>query len=208
MRARITLGVLAAVSSCALLTACWGGDSATSGGESPRASERPRTVPAGTFVRTCVPIVYGGLPKHVNLRSSVIGGPVVFYSVRQYRDYPRMFRKQADGRYFPIKQLLLVRPNTRAAVIVPESERQEVALLYDLSAVESGAHLASTEPGTPAVIFSACDAHGTSDWVQFNGSMIVLGPRCVHLDVYNVRENGALIGEATRIALPYGKSCR
>jgi hypothetical protein len=49
------------------------------------------------------------------------------------------------------------------AVIVPESERQTVALLYDLSAVEPGAHLASTELGTPAVIFSACDAHGDAD---------------------------------------------
>jgi hypothetical protein len=164
-------------------------------------------VPAETFVRTCVPIVYGGLVKDFE-SLSVIGGPVVFYGGRQYSHSPRDFRRQPDGKYFPTKQLVLVRPHTRVAVVVPEPERSRVSLLYDLSVGKPGLRVVSTDPGTPAVIFAPCDAHGKSEWVQFNGATIVLGPRCVHLDDYSVRGNGQLTSGATRIALPYGKPCR
>ena len=110
-----------------------------------------------------------------------------------------------SGRYQGLKLLVLVRPGAVATVIVPESERRDVALLYN-PAEWNDRNAYRIKDGESAVTFEACEKGETigtggplNEMTQFNGSFLVAGVRCVPLEVLVPEESRAI-----RVTLSFG----
>jgi hypothetical protein len=160
------------------------------------------------FVRTCETRVYGTLDPRGWRQHSIIAGPLAFWYVDQYARQPASLFAPVRGssdRYPGLKLLVLVRPGAVATVIVPASERRDVALLYDPAAWNDRNEY-QIQDGDSAVTFEACkkgETLGTggplNEMTQFNGGFLVAGVRCLPLDVL-VRGPQ----KATRVTLSFG----
>lgn len=85
-------------------------------------------------------------------RGGLLSGPPTSTHERQ----PRCLRVPGrSGRYQGLKLLVLVRPGTVATVVVPQSERRDVALLYN-PADWNDRNEYRIEDGQSAVTFEAC----------------------------------------------------
>ncbi|HEY3069602.1 MAG TPA: hypothetical protein VGJ34_04740 [Gaiellaceae bacterium] len=144
--------------------------------------------------------VYGTLDDPAWRKHSIIAGPLVFYSADQYAEQPAsLFARIVgnDGYYAGQKLLVLVRRDTVATVVLPESERRYAGLLYNPAGWnERNAY--RIEDGEAAVRFKACKKGERAPvggplnaMTQFNGGFVVAGVRCVALEVL-VRGEGTI----------------
>jgi hypothetical protein len=199
---RITLRAVAILLPLAVAAACSSGGegvnaaetSAAMGGAETGAAPRTETSTQAVkaFVRTCETNVYGTLNPRRWRKHSIVAGPLAFWYAREYAEAPASFFRPARGssdRYEGLKLLVLIRPDAVATVIVPESERHDVALLYNPAAWNDRNEY-RIEDGDSAVRFEACkkgETIGTgsplNEMTQFNGGFLVAGVRCVPLDV-------------------------
>ena len=170
---------------------------ASCGGKSDSSTTYSSTRPPwfSLAARGCRTAVYGQLAR--GWRSSpltVRAGAVSFLYGRSYRKLPaRELRGSGSGlarRYQGQKVLAVVDRGAIATVVVPQRERGQVSLQYQSSIPDPPYRISQ---GTTAVKFEACSHAST----QFNGGLIVAGPRCVQIDV---RQNGQL----TRAWFPFG----
>jgi hypothetical protein len=102
---------------------------------------------------------------------------VSFVYARGNRQPPPSAYRGRAGRYPGQKVLIVLRRGSTATISVPRPERARVALLY--ASDQEAAPRYALADGEVSVTLTAC---GDSD-TQFNGGMIVAGPRCVELDV-------------------------
>jgi hypothetical protein len=152
----------------------------------------PASRPA--VVRTCESSVYGKLAAAGWRQHSVIAGPVTFYYGNGYAEQPASEFAPvpgSGGRYRGQKMLVLVRPGAVATVVVPETERSSVALLYDPADWNDPNDYRIGDEGESSVTFRACEegqgspSGGPLDaMTQFNGGFVVAGARCVPLDIF------------------------
>ena len=167
---------------------------------SPSPSSASSTSSPTNLVRTCESGVYGDLSRFWR-RSGMRVGPLVFVGV------PRPHEDRSDfaprhGGYQSQKVLVLIEQGAVVTVVIPPSARKHVALLYDPAAFSDQPNLRLSD-GESAVTFMACPKgqapvgppHGPT---QFNGGLIVAGPRCVPVDV--------AVGEASprRVVISFG----
>jgi hypothetical protein len=153
------------------------------------------------FVRTCQMSVYGKLDAPAWRDHSIIAGPLVLYYADQFaRQSSSGFAPIAgeSGRYAGQKLLVLIRRGAVATVVVPESERRHAALLFD-PAAWNDRNAYRLEDGESAVTFKACKPGQRSPvggarnaMTQFNGGFVIVGARCVPLEVV-VRGEGRTI---------------
>jgi hypothetical protein len=209
VKAPATALALAAV---VMLPGCTGDSSPSSArGRSTSATETTPVsafrLPLGTSTRTCVPVVTGGLSNDWPHLSVVAGPLAIVYADQWIHPPPDALRPDSAGRYAPLKQLVLVRPGTRVALIVRSTDRERFSLLYSNAASPPGLRVRTTRPGSPGVVFSPCPAAGSSGWVQFPGAMIALGPQCAHLQVAIVDDTGNAMDQPIEVALGIGRTC-
>jgi hypothetical protein len=214
---RITLAAIGILVSVATAVAACssGGEGMNAPDTGVRSAETSAAPPTETatqevkaFVRTCETNVYGTLDPRGWQEHSIIAGPLGFWSADDYAGQPASLFTPVPGssdRFQGLKLLVLVRPDAVATVIVPESERHEVALLYDPAAWNDRNEY-RIEDGESAVTFEACkkgETIGTgsplNEMTQFNGGSLVAGVRCVPLDVL-VRGQA----QAIRVTLSFG----
>jgi hypothetical protein len=144
------------------------------------------------FVRRCDTSVYGRLDSRGWRQHSIIAGPLVIYYADQFARQEGSYFEPIGGEddhYAGQKLLLLVRRGAVATVVVPESERRYVALLYN-PAAWNDRNAYRIDDGESAVTFKACKKGETAPvggppnaMTQFNGGFVVAGARCAGLDV-------------------------
>jgi hypothetical protein len=168
------------------------------GGESTQSSGRP---PADT-VRGCRTAVYGEIAPEVR-RAAVAAGPLALLVL----DGGRRAALEPSA---VVKVLALVRSGATVTVVVPDTERPRLSLLYEFSrGPERPLRLAD---GTDSARLSACDP--SEEWAQgrpypdatatqFNGGFFVRGAHCALLDVWV--EGRA---EPLRLGIPFGTGKR
>jgi hypothetical protein len=187
---RFALLALAVLLSLAF-AACTFGESeekATSAAATTTATATPQRA----FVRTCEMSVYGTLDAPAWEKHSIIAGPLVFYFADQYAEQPASLFAPIpgqDGFYAGQKLLVLVRRDTVATVVLPESERRYAGLLYNPAGWNERNEY-RIEDGESAVRFKACKKGERAPvggplnaMTQFNGGFVVAGVRCVPLEV-------------------------
>jgi hypothetical protein len=167
---------------------------ASCGGESTQSSGSP---PADT-VRGCRTAVYGDIAPELR-RAAVVAGPLALIVV----DGGRRAAFEPSG---VVKVLALVRSGATVTVVVPDSERPRLSLLYEFSrGPQRPLRLAD---GTDSARLSACDP--SEEWAQgrpypdttetqFNGGFFVRGAHCALLDVWVEGRAKPL-----RLGLPFG----
>lgn len=189
---RARIGAAMVVVTAALLVGCTTGAAPTS----QRHQLPSRPAAARPFQRECGTAVYGSLGRFARWsRSSIIMGPIGLIWIRQAGPVPRSRFSHPQA----VKVLALVKQGHSAVVAVPASERRHVSLLFDPTAFTGGPYRVGD--GEPSVAFRACSGTSQSwaDATQFNGGIIVLGARCVVLDVHS---QGS---ESRRLRSPFGK---
>jgi hypothetical protein len=145
-----------------------------------------------TFARNCETSAYGTLDSPAWRKHSIIAGPLVFYYADQFAEQPGSLFASIpgkDGYYAGQKLLVLVRRDVVATVVVPEPGRRFTALLYN-PAAWNDRNAYRIEDGESAVTFKACKKGETppvgapvNAMTQFNGGFVVVGARCVPLEV-------------------------
>jgi hypothetical protein len=118
--------------------------------------------------------------------NDIVGGPLAFVGIRNYAPTWE-FASTPDGIKVPIS----LERGTIVTLVVPETERNHVALAYG----PIGLHSVSVADAYRSVRFEACDGQRT----EWSGGFIVTDPRCVTLDVWVDHEN-----HPRTIALPFG----
>jgi hypothetical protein len=190
------IGLLASGLAALMLAAC--GDDAGRPPAAPPAGNDTRTV-----VRTCETAARGSAPEFQRLSTASPAAAIVFVGLRcadcragpvlpEQRD-PRHYEPLGNGRFRLNKVLVGVATGSTVTLVVPESERGHVSLLYDTPLTLSADGLYTMAEGETHVTFEACDAPDTG----FPGEFLVAGPRCAALDVH-------LGDEVDRVMLPFG----
>jgi hypothetical protein len=193
MRARRVAGLAVTT---VLLAACMNDpETAVPTRRAPAAEETERAPPHAATdahslpqpARDCEESVSGDLGPSWR-RFTILAGPVGFVG-RSYATAPvRDFAPVVPGsrRYRAQKVLLLVRRGTRVEVeVVPHVRSPAASLLYD-SDKWNDRNIYRVTDGDRKMTFRACDGvFGVlpHSYTQFNGSFVVAGPGCVHVDV-------------------------
>lgn len=131
------------------------------------------------FVRNCESSLYGDLGAQW-LKNAVRAGPATFIGALVFRN-GLVARRGASSH----KLLIVVEPRREVTVTVAKRVRGLASLLYDPAKF----HLRNprVRDGEVAVTFIACaKANGSAPWergTQFNGELVVFGPRCVPLEI-------------------------
>ncbi|MGH8937227.1 MAG: hypothetical protein ACRDXD_13370 [Acidimicrobiia bacterium] len=131
------------------------------------------------LVNTCERAISGG-PGTGNWReNAVVQGSLAFIGLADSdpRKWVALDRPH-QGRYEAIKSPVTLEAGATVTVVVPDSERTSLALLYDPEARGSGMY--SVEEGQGAVTFQACEGRETA-WA---GGFVVAGRRCTTIDLY------------------------
>jgi hypothetical protein len=129
------------------------------------------------FVRNCESSVYGDLGAQW-LKNAVRAGPLTFIGARRNG---LVARRGASSH----KLLIVVEPRRAVTVTVAKRARGLASLRYDPAKF----HLRNPRiwDGEVAVTFIACaKPNGSAPWergTQFNGELVVYGPRCVPLEI-------------------------
>lgn len=150
--------------------------------------------PTDAFVRYCETDVGGPLEEGWE-KKSVIVGPLAFYLATENADPSLASELQAvDGKYPAVQTLIIIEDDVTVAV--PSHEWSDVSLLYDLSKSNVN-NLYEVSDGDVAVRFMPCEFEPERP-TQYNGGIIVAGPRCFDLDVFFADQVGP-----ERVALSY-----
>jgi hypothetical protein len=103
-------------------------------------------------------------------------------------------RESADDLIYPFKTLILVKPSKTVTVVVPKTERDHIALSYDVTREPE-----KLENGQRSVRFEACSDRVT----QFPGR-IFAEINCVRLHIWSENES-----EPRNVILPFfGAKCK
>jgi hypothetical protein len=166
------LGTVAVLSGCSGLTGQFTSpDRATS---TPK-SQSPASVP-------CSEQIWGEFdPDHAD---HITIGPLTFARVRR-----RLPTVDIESGGETVKARVVIDPGTVVTLVVPEADREHVALDYG----------ANTEFRGQPVRFEAC---GSDTPRQYNGGIFVTDPRCVTLGVFVEGEN-----TPRKAVLPVGTTC-
>jgi hypothetical protein len=179
---RAVLGASALLTVLALsLAACNVGSTEPSAG----GLERP---PRAETVRDCPSAVYGREIDPRALADAVVAGPLTLVVEGGWMDLPA----RAYAPDTVLKVLALARAGEPMTLVVPEAERDRLALLYDVDEPGPRRPLRLSD-GTWSAQFSACTR--AEEWIpgkaypdprktQFNGGFFVRGAHCAPLDVW------------------------
>ena len=141
-------------------------------------------------MRTCETSVYGDLGPSWR-RTALAAGLIAFVGPASAGVAPADDFAAVGGKYRSVKALAVVDQGAEVTVSVSAGDRAHAALLYDPSAF-SDQGLYSLADGRSAVTFQSCSKgespYGVEGPTQFNGGLIVDGPRCLTLDVLASRE--------------------
>ena len=143
-----------------------------------RRSLRVREAPVA--VRDCDSSVYGEFAPGWE-RRTVWGGPLGLVGATE-ATVPRPVRGRA-GNFEPIKFVLVLENEQVATLRVASTDRSHVALLYARRGGLGDFADTRVVDGLPAVRFEAC-GHSEVAHTQFNGGLVVDGPRCAELEVH------------------------
>jgi hypothetical protein len=212
LEARMPARAAPFVSICAVVSlgvaACTGSaPGGPTGRNEPSASNTSSvSIPSPPFVRTCLTSVYGQLGEGWK-KKSVIIGPIALVSIRSLASVSPAEFEGIGGRYFAQKVLVLVDPGTTVTLSVTPSERQYASLQYDPATFGNGGPYPMAA-GNTAVTFVACkpgqSPYGQNGPTQFNGGFIVVGARCVALNI-----NIGRVSTGRTVKFPFGRgSCR
>ena len=202
MRREVGWLAFAALAVVSLPLACiFGGDHEKTRSAPAETTTTATAAPQRAFVRTCGMSIYGRPDAPAWRKHSIRAGPLTFYYADQFAQSAGSEFDAVPGRsgYYAGKTLLiLVRRGAVATVVVPESERRYVALLYN-PAEWNDRNEYRMEDGVSRVTFKACQKGETGPaggplnaMTQFNGSFLVTAVRCVPLDVRVQGEEQAL----------------
>lgn len=149
------------------------------------------------YVRTCSTSQFGDLGRGWRERA-IVAGHAAFLGGSGRMAIERL----APGRAMPLKVLVVVDPNAAPTVTIAPRSRAYAALGYNgIRHNGTGVPLAD---GTLSVRFQACHPVRTREpWnrgTQFGGYFLVVGARCVHVDV-------ATQGKVLRRKLSFGARC-
>lgn len=149
------------------------------------------------YVRTCSTSQYGDLVRGWQ-RRAIVAGHVAFLGGSRRMAIERF----GPGRAMPLKVLVVVDPNAAPTVTIAPRSRAYAALGYNgIRHNGTGVPLAD---GTTSVRFQACHpVRSREPWnrsTQFGGYFLVIGARCVHIDV-------ATQGRVLRRKLSLGTRC-
>lgn len=125
-------------------------------------------------------------------------GPIVLGRVRQYETSPTSNFEGEDGRHAGLKVLLALDAASRAMLVVPEAEKDNISIGYAWQwerEFDPSVVLRPISDGNRGVVFEACPNRET----HFSGGFYVAGARCADLDVYLEDTQ-----EPTRITLGFG----
>jgi hypothetical protein len=163
---------------------------------SARRALRLREAPAA--VRDCDSSIYGEFPEGWEQRT-VWAGPLGLVGATSGTP-PRPMRGNPD--YFEPIKFVLVLENTHVATIrVAAGDRPHVALLYARRGGLGEFRSARVVDGLPAVRFEACPPSEVLH-TQFNGGLVVDGPRCAELEVHVRGRPGPY-----PLRVPFGRAC-
>jgi hypothetical protein len=157
-----------------------------------------RVTEAPVGVRDCDSSVYGEFAPGWE-RRTVWAGPLGLVGATA-GNAPKPIRGRPS--YFePIKFVLVLENERVATVRVPPSERAHVALLYATRGGLGEYESTRVVDGLAAVRFEAC---GRSEvpHTQFNGGLVVAGPRCAELEVHVQGR-----AEPYPLRVPFGRPC-
>jgi len=135
-------------------------------------------------------------------RDAVTVGPLSFYAFEPFPTSGRFFLPVRPGHYRPFKVLALVKTGAVVTVVVPETDRQHVSLVYDQKVRPQVPRTGMrVRDGHYSVVFGACRGVHQEN-TQFGGGFVVAGPRCSRLEIFVVGEHGS-----RDLRLPLGRSC-
>lgn len=151
-------------------------------------------------LRTCSSSQFGDLGRGWRERA-LIAGHVAFVGMKG--GYRRMAPEQLEpGRARALKVLVVADPNAAPTVTIAPRSRAHAALGYN--GIRNGPGGVPLAEGTQSVRFRACHpVRSREPWnrgTQFGGYFLVLGRRCVHIDV-------ATQGTVLRRKLSFGARC-
>jgi hypothetical protein len=148
----------------------------------PRGVRSERIEEADAFVRPCETAVYGELAAGWR-KNSIVAGPLAFVYGKDYARPSFAVDRGRNGRYHPIKVLVVVENGAVVTVAIPRAARSYASLFYDEARFGTGGRVHVAQ-GDEQVTFKAC-RDGESPYArhetQFNGGFIVAGSRCVPL---------------------------
>lgn len=157
--------------------------------------------PNAEIVRRCGSAQGGRLDPDWR-RDAVTVGLISFYAFEPFPMSGRPFQPVRPGYYRPFKVLALVKTGAVVTVVVPESERQYVSLVYDQKVRPAVPRTGMrVRDGHYSVVFRACRGVDQEN-TQFGGGFVVAGPRCSRLEVSVAGEDGS-----RDVRLPFGRSC-
>lgn len=151
----------------------------------------PKEPPDPDYVRPCDERISGQFtPGH---ESHIDVGPLTFALVLNYMPTFDDFTPGGTS----VKARVVVQPEAVVTLVVPEREREDVALNYNWNdRYRNGDPL---EDAQRSVRFAAC---GSDSPRQYNGGVVVTGPRCVVLEVWVQGENAP-----REVRPPVGTEC-
>jgi hypothetical protein len=169
------------------------------GDDEPEAVGGPVEAAAAGPTRSCGEGVQGRLAPNWRRLGTVVAGPLAWpYLGESYRTQPASTFASRKGRYQGQKALAVVDPGAVVRIVVPDSERGRLSLLYGSGSSEDGTNWYAVSEGTMSVTLRACRDRET----QFAGGFVVAGPHCAAIDVH-VRGRR----EPLHRLLPFGEPC-
>jgi hypothetical protein len=171
------------------LMACGGGDRSTPNPERAADDTAITTSPApggplgADVVRTCRTSGKGGLSAQ-SYADSLVVGPIALGSLGNVPD-DVLPRRPAQASSFPaVESIAVLRAGSSVTVAIPSRERAFVGFIYDERKFR-GDGLYRIDDLDHVVRFDACrDRRFNGGVSQFDGGIVVDGPRCVSLDFY------------------------
>lgn len=174
------------------LTGCNGLPTAGTPTESPQMTT-PTSESNPDYVRPCDERVWGG-PFDRNNEDYLNIGPVTLAKVD---NLPLFDASEPSSGGTSVKVLIVIDPGSVVTLVVPQAQRENVALDYNWHNWYGAGDPLHTAQW--AVRFEAC---GSETPRQYNGGIIVTGPRCVTLDVWVDDANNP-----RKAMLPFGTEC-
>ena len=170
------------VIAAALLAAC-GGAPRTE--DSPHDTAPTAAPPAAEIVRTCETSGRGGVSAD-SQAGALVFGPLALGSLRALPEGILPAPRTGQRRFPALESIAVVRAATTVVLAVSRADARVAALVYDERKFRDDGMYRISELDR-VVRFEACrDRRFNQGRSQFDGGIVVAGPRCVTLDVHVV----------------------
>lgn len=174
------------------LTGCRGLSIDSPSTDTPPPTETPEAASNPDYVRPCDERIWGSFDPdhddHINV------GPLTFALVRTYMPTFDNFAPEGTS----VKARIAIEPGIVVTLVVPEAQREHVALDYNWNNWYTNGDPLDT--AQRSVRFEAC---GSDSLRQYNGGIVVTDPRCATVEVWVEGEN-----VPRQAALPVGTECK